>query len=566
MRYVPSDDFDYWDLDSGLNTTAGHGWVLGAFRVFLRRMLIALAVILAVTWTWSAQAQDGPSSTPDDRPVLQINSGGGMVMLAHPAAQIPDITIWASGRVVFEAPDRVIREGRLSAETVAALLARAAVLYELEDRYSACSCAHVGGTTFAVATERGRKSVYVYGFGPEPWSGEERFEATDQLRALYRAAQEVLPREAPVMRPSEAVVRIRPLDRREVEQLADYDIQPGVWPPDLTGSLTGDAARRAAELRGLGPTPGVFRLNGEPVEVLVLPVLPLLASGDADDLPVHPAATAYIGHDDRGTPYRAPGVAQAELYAWYREAMREAGWRQTGAREPDLQAWLRGQGYSGSSEQLAVFRFGNGRFTVERDWMPSIPADSIVFPPNGSTGRDCPADVCVRGLAPAEVAAWYREYLGYQGWTEVGPNTYIRRSPNETGLAPGYRELRLELTPATGGTEVKLLRGPAWAPANGWPAPPPEERSPTCEATRGGVVEIAGRSVTLPESLCVTLVQPARIRIQVAYGDSYVDVDPNSGRALRAVTQRQERALFGELEAVAGGRLPRGLALPLPPF
>jgi hypothetical protein len=325
--------------------------------------------------------------------------------------------------------------------------------------------------------------------------------------------------------------------------------------------------RRAAELRGLGPTPGVFRLNGEPVSVLVLPVLPILATG-GDDLPVHPAATAYIGDHGTATPYRAPGVSQAELYAWYLGAMPTAGWRRSGGREPEVQAWVRGQGYSGSSLtlELAILRFRAEQLSVERHWLPSIPADSIVSPPNGFTGRDCPADVCIRGVQPEDAAGWYREYLGYQGWVEAGSNTYIRRSPGEGGQAPGYRELRLELRPASGGTEVRLLHGPAWAPASGWPATPLEERSALCETTRGRPVEIAGRSVALSDGLCITLMQPARIRIQVAYGDSYVDVDPDSGRALRAATHRQERALFDQLEAVAGGRLPRGLSVPLPPF
>jgi hypothetical protein len=566
VQDLPSPLAAYAQPDHGPAGDGGSSWMRVALRNFLRRIFLSIGVILALTWSWAVQAQDGPPIGPDDRPVLQISSGGGMLALGHPAAYIPDLTIWASGRVVFEAPDQVIREGRLSAGTVTALLARAAVLYQLQDNYSACACTDVGTTSFTIDAERGRKTVSVYGFGREPWSGEQRFEGIDELRALHGAARDALPRDAPVMRPSEVVVRIRPLDRREVEHLGDAGIQPGVWPPDLTGSLSGDAARRAAELRGLGPTTGVFRLNGELVNVLVLPVLPLLATWGAEELPVHPAATAYIGNRDQATLYRAPGVAQSDLYAWYREAMPTAGWRQTGGREPEVQAWLRGQGARGSNEQVAIFRFGAERLTVERHWISSIPADGVIFPPNAFTGRDCPTDVCLRGLAPAEAAAWYREYLGYQGWIEVGPNTYIRRSPNEIGTTAGYRELRLELRPAAGGTEVSLARGPAWAPATGWPVPPPEEHSPLCEATRGGTVEIAGRSIALPETLCVTLMQQARIRIQVAYGDSFVDIDPDSGRALRATTQRQERALFGHLETVAGGRLPRGIAFPLPPF
>ncbi len=539
-------------------------WAL-VLRTFLSRILVAFGVIMTNTGPWFVHAQENPP-VPVDRPVLQINIGGGMVALRHPAAHIPDLTIWASGRVVFEAPDQFIREGRLSAETLAALLPRAAVLYELPDNYSACACTDVGTTTFAIDTERGRKSVSVYGFAVERWSHEIPLEGMDQLRALYRAAHEALPRNAPVMRPSEAVVRIRPLDRREVEQLADQGIQSGVWPSDLSGSLTGDAARRAAELRGLGPTPRAFRLNGDAVEVLVLPVLPLLATGGADDLPVHPAATAYIGNEDRVTPYRAPGVGQSALFAWHLEALSTAGWRRTGARESELQAWSRGQGSQGSSEQIVILRFSAERYTAERHWISSIPVDGTIYPPNAFTGRDCPTDVCVRGLAPPEVAGWYGEYLGYQGWIDVGPNTYIRRSRGEAGRAPEYRELRLELRPREGGTEVNLLRSPATAPEIGWPTAPPEERDPLCEATKGGPVDIAGQSVRLHESLCVVLQQPARLRVQVAYGDSFVDVDPDTGRALRAVTQRQERALFGHLEAVAGGRLPRGPLIPAPPF
>src|SRR5207253_3090835 len=93
-------------------------------------------------------------------------------------------------------------------------------------------------------------------------------------------------------------------------------------------------------------------------------------------------------------------------------------------------------------------------------------------------------------------------------------------------------------------------------PPTGWPSPP-GERDPLCEATRGGEVDIAGTVSRLHESICVTLQESDRVRLQVAYGRTYVDLDPATGDWKGGQPYVPEQELFPYIESFTTLRFPR---------
>lgn len=201
---------------------------------------------------------------PRDQAVLQVAHGGGLVMPDRVSKQIPDVTLWGDGRVVFAAPDGTVREGRLEPEAVDRLVGRAAFLYDLLDDYAAVAHTDAPMATFTVLTKQGRKTVSVYGLDPrQPRDGEPHPEIFGRLRELWAEVDAALPADAPEMAPD---------DVRVLTFYADGEATAD-WPVELQGRLTGEAARRAVDLAGLGEA-RTFRVDGKAQRVLVVPVLP----------------------------------------------------------------------------------------------------------------------------------------------------------------------------------------------------------------------------------------------------------------------------------------------------
>jgi hypothetical protein len=205
---------------------------------------------------------------PQEQVVLQLFHGGGFRMPDRVSNEIPDVTIWGNGRVIFAAPDGTVRDGKLAADAVSRLVGQALILYDMQDEYAAAQHTDDATAMFTVLTDRGRKTVSVYALHP---MGEDVPQQFASLAALWKAAQAALPADAPQLKPSAVDVR------------TFYSEEPAVgdWPAELTGRLTGEAAQRAVGLAGLGEFK-TFRVGDRAQRVMVLPVLP--KPGQWDDV------------------------------------------------------------------------------------------------------------------------------------------------------------------------------------------------------------------------------------------------------------------------------------------
>ncbi|MCH7653238.1 MAG: hypothetical protein IIB14_06125, partial [Chloroflexi bacterium] len=107
------------------------------------------------------------------------------------------------------------------------------------------------------------------------------------------------------------------------------------------------------------------------------------------------------------------------------------------------------------------------------------------------------------------------------------------------------------------------LRGKALDPAESIPAqakdsPVSSPEVMPCVRPLGYSMEIRGRIVSLPESLCVVATDSGRVRIQVRDGYSWVEIDTRTGDVVDGDLYVEERRHFPEFEAVVGRRLYNG--------
>lgn len=236
-----------------MNTTGRSATRANGVGRLWQHVPVILLGLLVLSSFGSAVSRTGPYQY-SGRAVLQIWDPGDVVPW-RPADRIPEVTLWADGRVVFPGPDGVIRQARLEPHTMARLIEAARVLYQMKDHYSASGSISVHGSTFfTVETRRGRKTVEVSGMDLEKrWAEEQDPETLEGLRALYREVSAALPAQAPAMQPNEVMVTFHPVSTWVA---ASED-----WPPELSGHITGEPAREAARLSGMG-NPRVFNLCG----------------------------------------------------------------------------------------------------------------------------------------------------------------------------------------------------------------------------------------------------------------------------------------------------------------
>jgi hypothetical protein len=539
------------------------------------RLLAGLAIACLAIASGCQQPErlkTGTTNAATDRAVVQIETWGGMGGLWRLA---PAITIWQSGRLVFVAEDSSVRIGSIPPDAVARLIQNATFLYDVDWRYSVCSCSDVPTTDFSLWTERGQRTVSVEGYSLQPtWTGEYGIETTDRLRQLHRAVLAVLPANASRFEPDEVVVRADPVESWGVVDVA-LRVRP--WPESLLGHLTGERARDAVRLRPLvppGPMEDIFSVDGETRRISVVPVLPKLnlprVYWPPVIIPVHPAATAY---NAPGEPFRFHGPASEQIASWYLKVMPTEGWRLVD-RLPGEQVWVRAE-YPHDPIVKLLFDSRHYRIGIveAQNLVPRAP-----FAMSGGSG--CSSRIgCWQAddVAPDHLEAWYREQLGYLGWREAGPNAYWRERPLSPypAILPvdlarkEHESLRLAATTEGGRTTFGFESSPPVIPPGGWPAPEIEdERWPLCEATRGDEVRVAGVVYRLPESLCVTLREPNRLRVQVAYGSSFVELDPETGRPISQMRMWFDQPLDEHL-AVFLPRPPGGpppVGTPTPPL
>jgi hypothetical protein len=476
---------------------------------------------------------------PSVRAVFQLQWGGGMggVNLAH-------VTLWEDGTTLSGDPGKSLRIGSIGLARLAQLMDQARVLYDLDDRYTAIHGDDLPTATFTVETERGRKSVRVYGFNPDPRPnrpGEPS--VVEQLRRLYRAVHAALPQPGVPLVPTEVVVHAHPMGAHFGVGLTRE------WPKELLGWLTGEEARRALDLAGLDNH--LHWIDGDVYAIGIRPIVPILDrpwdEWPQDGLPRHPGATAYTSHLPQDTDYyRFLGVSKAEIADWYAAEMERRGWRRANDTESDAQVWVRKK-YS--NDPLLRIVFAADHFTVENfsGYEGAVPHHPSQFQDHDCQGK-C---LFFRRVGLDETRAWYREYLGYAGWIEMEPDVFVGMLTGLSG-SRSYPELRMSYEQKANGTRVHLDRAEALVPAAGWPTPPAWVQDPLCEATRGIEVNLPTGVVALPQAVCVTVDQPARIRVQVAYGRSFVEFDRLTGRLQTAYGWPGEAPLFIHLSAISG--------------
>ncbi|GEM_PF-3526488 len=397
---------------------------------------------------------------PIDRVVFQLFQGGGYGIPNRAADMVPQVTLWGDGRVVFTAADSIIREGRLGRAAVDRLVNASALLFDLEEHYMAFDGTDAGYTFFTVETATGRRSVSVYGMSlDKPWPGERERATLQKLRFLYKTVVALLPHRVPVMPADEVVVIVTPA-RDDISVAQD-------WPAHLTGYLKGKDAEESVRLVGLGPAKP-FRMDGKVQYVTVKPVLPILylpwREWPQGGLPRHPAATAY---NAPGQPYRFTGTVQLDVASWYRKAMADDGWKLVKEQGYDLQVWVR-QKYS--SDPIVLLHFQSDHFkmqllSVDLNGIPSYP-DALI---GGCEGQSCKL---VKGDTMGQAEAWFREYMGYLGWTEKSENLYERDVSTRSDGKRDFYEVRLEFRTVDGNTAV--TQHPAFVQQ--WirpPVPPP---------------------------------------------------------------------------------------------
>ncbi|HWI63984.1 MAG TPA: hypothetical protein VNT75_19280 [Symbiobacteriaceae bacterium] len=248
--------------------------------------LITLLLIAGCTAT-ARPATAPPANVPKyprDQVVLQLDHGGGFWYPTQASELIPEVTLWGDGQVVFVAPDGSIKQGRLDKAALDRMVAQATLLYDLNERYDAVTHTDAATASFTVMTEKGRKTVQVYGLDPAQGKreGEPHPEIFSRLRDLWAKVIAALPANAPAMQPNVVQVLTR----------YSEDAPKGDWPAELKGHLSGAAARRAWDL-----APGTYRVDGRVQQVLAIPVLPRPHNWDQDPIGLPAQVT---GRNDDG--------------------------------------------------------------------------------------------------------------------------------------------------------------------------------------------------------------------------------------------------------------------------
>ena len=268
-------------------------------------LLLTAAVLLTAC---VARPVPGPAPAPPPQPppltyvreraVFQLYNSCSMCRPLRVTEAVPQFTLWGDGRLVFAAADGSLYTARLDPSAADRLVQQAAFLYELENHYQALAATDLPGTTFTLATDRGRKHVLIAGYSPSARGDEPHHAVFEGLRALERAALALVPPAGEPYQPEAVLVRYWD----EGEGVATQE-----WPADLTGALQGEQARRAVQLSGPGPA-RYWRLQDKVQRVLVLPVLPTAGAWEPD-LP-DPAAgrvLAVVRQLDPNAPWAIAG-------------------------------------------------------------------------------------------------------------------------------------------------------------------------------------------------------------------------------------------------------------------
>lgn len=232
----------------------------------------AVTLFLVLTLTGCGAREPAATAKPSysfqpDEVVLQIYSPGWRSN-PQPVELVPEVTLWGNGRVLFGAADGSLQESRLTDSDVQRLVQAATVLYSLSGRYEDLQGTDLPQRVYSVQTSRGQRSVTVIGLHQNEGPADEPDHADlERLRQLRRTVREALPKTGQPPRADRVQVQFWGADPTEPVR--------GEWPPELHGTLAGDAAKQATDLAPIGERT-VFRVDGKVQSVLVLPDIPLL--------------------------------------------------------------------------------------------------------------------------------------------------------------------------------------------------------------------------------------------------------------------------------------------------
>lgn len=203
--------------------------------------------------------EEAPPTYSRDQVVLQVTHTIGFGPPGLAGHEVPDVTLWGDGKVVFVDHDQRVREGRIDPEQVARLIASATFLYNGPNEYPPAEPIPDAGTTyFELSTDRGRKTVGATGL-----SGEASWRPRGRLWQLLTALRAALPADSDPFQPT--VVKV------VTAKVGGEATTP--WPAELQGQLTGAQMSAALALSEMGRAK-TFLVDGKPHLVLVVPVLP----------------------------------------------------------------------------------------------------------------------------------------------------------------------------------------------------------------------------------------------------------------------------------------------------
>jgi hypothetical protein len=254
---------------------------------------LGLMTTMAATAPASAERPTGPEQV-----VLRASTGGGYVPQDVALAQVPELTVYGDGRVVFLGPTTLeypgtalpsLRELRLSDEGVDRIvrLARAAELLDRRPpRYGTPGVTDNPSTTVTVNANGKPRSVSVYALGFDDERLSERARANRRRLRRFLDAANTFPRRFVVereheYRPTALEVHRIPVDELLASTQHDWPLGPFAVPgsesdPPETpcATFTGTDAATVLEAARRARARDVWNIAGWPAELVFRPLLP----------------------------------------------------------------------------------------------------------------------------------------------------------------------------------------------------------------------------------------------------------------------------------------------------
>jgi hypothetical protein len=260
------------------------------------RRLVAGALGLVTTLAAAPAGAERP--TGPEQVVLRVSTGGGYVPQDVALSQIPELTVYGDGRVVFLGPTTLeypgaalpnLRELRLSDEGIDRIvrLARAAGLLDRRPpRYGTPGVTDNPSTTVTVNANGKPRTVSVYALGFDDERLSERAQANRRRLQRFLDAANTFPRRFVVEpehehRPTAVEVHRIPVDEVLAPTQPDWPLstfgtpRTGAEPTETTcTTLTGADAATVLAAAADARAGDVWNVAGRPAQLVFRPLLP----------------------------------------------------------------------------------------------------------------------------------------------------------------------------------------------------------------------------------------------------------------------------------------------------